>query len=101
MLPLQAVKVRVMVSAYHKHTRTATGGRPHRGICAAPRRWLGCYVKIKGMGSYKVADTCRHGIDIWLPTRKACKRWGRRIMTVRIEHPRKHVRVKKHRRLRR
>jgi len=98
-LPVSAVKVRTAVRAYHRHSRTATGTRPHRGTCAAPRRWLGCYVKIPGKGCYKVTDVCRRGIDIWLPTAKACKRWGCRVMTVRIEHRRKHH--PKHRRRRR
>ncbi|HEX2952237.1 MAG TPA: hypothetical protein VHV83_22105 [Armatimonadota bacterium] len=86
-LPALAGKVRTTVSAYHSHRRTATGGYPHKGTCAGPKSWLGCYVHVPGMGVFKVTDTCRRGIDIWLPSRKACKRWGRRVLTVRVSHP--------------
>lgn len=100
MLPAGAVKVRTVVRAYHSHRRTATGTLPHRGTCAAPRRWLGCYVKIPGRGVYKVTDTCRRGIDIWLPGSRACRRWGRQTLTVRIEHPRARKALRPHRRRR-
>lgn len=94
-LPVYAGHVRVTVSAYHSHRRTATGTYPHHGTCAGPRSWLGCYVRVPGMGLFKVTDVCRRGIDIWLPTHKACHRWGRRVLTVRVSHPkRRHARKK-------
>ncbi|HEY3376590.1 MAG TPA: hypothetical protein VGL77_03765 [Armatimonadota bacterium] len=85
--PVQAGRVRVMVSAYHSNHRTATGTRPHARTCAGPRKWLGCYVKIPGMGTYKVTDTCRRGLDLWLPSRQACHRFGRRRLLVSVERP--------------
>jgi 3D (Asp-Asp-Asp) domain-containing protein len=90
--PPLAVSSRVRVSAYcHRH-RTATGGTPHRGTCAGPKSWLGCYVHVPGKGVYKVTDTCRHGFDLWMPSRKACRRWGHRTLSVRVERPGKHRR---------
>lgn len=89
MLPAMAAKVKVTVRAYTGHGRTATGATPHRGTCAGPRKWLGRYIHVPGMGWYKVTDVCRSGIDLWMPTRKKCLSWGRRTLTVRVERHRR------------
>ncbi len=84
LLPL----VVALVTAYHKTTPTATGTRPHIGVCAGPRAYLRHDVIIAGR-RYHVEDTTRNGaFDIWMPTRGQCRRWGRRRMEVRVVHPR-------------
>ena len=75
----------VRVTAYHTRKQTSGGSRPHVGTCAAPARWHGCYIQIPGVGWRLVTDTCRHGVDIWMPNAKACKRWGHRVLTVRVK----------------
>jgi hypothetical protein len=94
------------VSAYCRRGKTALGTRPRHGICAGPRRYLGQYVRIGGR-RYRVEDTCRHGFDVWVPTRQACRRFGRRQLPVEIEgansaqrrkgHPRSHGKTLTHR----
>ena len=79
-LPLALLMV---VTAYHKHTPTATGGRPRAGICAGPRRYLNHDAIIAGR-RYRIRDVCPTHLDIWLPTRKQCRLWGRRRLRVRI-----------------
>jgi 3D (Asp-Asp-Asp) domain-containing protein len=83
--PAHARTVRnVRVTAYHSHRTTSGGSKPHRGTCAAPGRWHGYDIHIPGVGWRRVTDTCRHGVDIWMPNAKACKRWGRRSLTIRV-----------------
>jgi len=72
-----------VVSAYCHRTRTALGTRPRVGICAGPRRLLGHYVRIAGW-RYRVEDVCRRGFDIWLPSAKACRKFGRKHLPVQI-----------------
>jgi hypothetical protein len=74
---------RYTVTAYCHRSRTALGTRPHLGTCAGPRRYLGRYVRIGGQ-RYRVEDTCGRGFDIWMPTRKACLKFGRRRLDVQI-----------------
>jgi len=75
----------VRVTAYHSRRKTSGGSKPHAGTCAAPARWHGYYIKIPGVGWRRVTDTCRHGVDIWFSSAQACKRWGRKRMTIRVE----------------
>ena len=70
-----------VVSAFCQRSRTALGTHPHLGTCAGPRRLLGRYVRIGGV-RYRVEDTCTRGFDIWLPTRRACARFGRKRLSV-------------------
>ncbi len=85
LLPLALV---TFVTAYHKTTPTATGQRPHAGICAGPRAYLGHDVFIGGR-RYHVEDVSRRGFDVWLPTHRQCRHWGRRRMDVEVIHPRR------------
>lgn len=71
------------VAAYCLRSRTAMGTKPRIGVCAGPRHLLGRYVRIAGW-RYRVEDVCRQGFDIWLPTKKACLKFGRRQMSVQI-----------------
>jgi 3D (Asp-Asp-Asp) domain-containing protein len=73
------------VTAYCLHTRTATGIHPHRGIVAGPRSQLGTWVTIRGV-RYVVADVKPGGgYDIWMPSRHACRNFGRQRLAVQIE----------------
>ncbi|MHB9109268.1 MAG: hypothetical protein ACYDCO_19615 [Armatimonadota bacterium] len=71
------------VSAYCHRSRTAMGTKPRAGVCAGPRHLLGRYVRIAGW-RYRVEDVCRRGFDIWLPSSSACKKFGRKQLTVQI-----------------
>jgi 3D (Asp-Asp-Asp) domain-containing protein len=81
-------------TAYAKHGRTSSGTITHRGIIAADRRVLppGSKVKVKGAGrysgTYRVRDTGRdirgRRIDIYIPSRRAAKRFGRRKVRVKV-----------------
>lgn len=76
---------RMDVTAYCLPGRTATGTRGHVGTCAGPRRLLGRRVRVCGW-PYQVTDICPAGhLDLWLPTRAQCMRWGRRTLPVEIE----------------
>lgn len=72
-----------LITTYCHTSRTVLGTRPHAGTCAGPRKYLGRYVRIGGH-RYRVEDVCARGFDIWLPSRKVCKQFGRRRMSVRI-----------------
>lgn len=74
------------VTAYHSHHCTATGTRPHRGMCAASRGLLGRRIHVQGVGWLVVEDICpRRGvIDVWMPSKAHCRRWGRRVVKVRM-----------------
>jgi hypothetical protein len=77
--------VRMQVTAYCHRGRTATGTRGHVGTCAGPRRLLGRRVWVCGW-PYRVTDVCPAGaIDLWMPTRAQCLKWGRRSLVVEIE----------------
>ena len=71
------------ITAYCHRSKTALGTRPRPGVCAGPRHLLGRYVRIGGT-RYRVEDTCRTGFDIWMPTRKACLKFGRQRLNVQI-----------------
>ena len=71
-------------TAYCLKGRTASGEKVRQGIIAADPRVLplGTLVHIAGLGEYVVKDTGRlikgRIIDIWMPTCKAARTWGRR-----------------------
>jgi len=71
------------ITAYCHQGRTALGTRVRHGICAGPRQYLGRYVRIGGQ-RYRLEDICGRGFDIWMPTRRACRQFGRKRMTVTI-----------------
>ena len=77
-------------TAYHLHGRTATGHRPGPGTVAADPRVipLGSRVWVSGYGHAVARDTGRairgRRVDVWLPSRHACRRWGRRRVQVRV-----------------
>lgn len=82
--------IAAIVTAYCKTTPTATGRRPSVGMCAGPRSQLGKDVIIKGK-RYHIEDIDPRGhYDIWMPTRRQCRQWGRKRLAVRVirrSHP--------------
>ena len=71
------------VSAYCHRGKTVLGTLTRKGICAGPRQYLGRYVRIDSR-RYRVEDVCGRGFDIWLPTRAACRQFGRKRVSVTI-----------------
>ncbi len=66
------------ITAYCLPGKTAMGTKPHVRMCAGPRSLLGTEITVNGK-RYLVEDVHPGGgIDLWLPTRKACRRFGRR-----------------------
>jgi 3D (Asp-Asp-Asp) domain-containing protein len=86
-------------TAYAGHGRTASGKRVRRGMVAADRRVLplGTKVRVKNAGQYsgvyRVEDTGAkirgRKIDIYMPSRTAAKRFGRRTVNVEVLTPQK------------
>jgi 3D (Asp-Asp-Asp) domain-containing protein len=73
------------VTAYTLKTPTALGKKPRVGIVAAPRKHLGKYVTILGR-RYRILDVSGGPyLDIWMPSRGGCMRWGRKKLNVRFE----------------
>ncbi len=76
-----------IVTGYHLHTPTALGTKPRPGVAAGPRRHLGAVVRIGGR-RYRVEDVHpRGGWDVYLPSARAARKWGRKRMHVRIVKP--------------
>lgn len=74
------------ITAYHSHHLSALGTHPRLGICAVSHATgikLKSRVKI-GKRWYTAEDYCKRGIDVWLPTEKECKHWGRQRLPVRV-----------------
>src|SRR5512142_248436 len=75
---------------------TAKGTVTHRGVVAADPRVLplGSLIRVKGVGAYSgtyaVTDTgskvTGRKIDIFMPTAREAKRFGRRLVSVLILH---------------
>ena len=90
-----AAVMRMEATAFSQHARpTASGALPHAGIVAADPAVLplGSRIRITGAGSYNgtytVADTGsrivgKH-IDIYCPTLALARRFGRRLVLVRV-----------------
>lgn len=89
-------------TAYTGHGRTASGKRVRRGMIAADRRVLplGTKVRLKNVGQYsgvyRVEDTGGkirgRKIDIYMPSRRAAKRFGRQTAKVEVLTPQKNRR---------
>jgi 3D (Asp-Asp-Asp) domain-containing protein len=87
----QTVRVRVLAS-YHPDGVTATGRRIRqhpRGIAADPRVFpMGTVLYVPGYGRAEVDDIGRaikgKVIDIRLPDRQAVRRWGVKVLEVRV-----------------
>ncbi|WP_409365135.1 3D domain-containing protein, partial [Escherichia coli] len=83
-MSVPAITDRYTATAYCLKGRTASGETVRQGIIAADPRVLplGTLVHLAGLGDYVVKDTGRlikgHIIDIWMPTCKAARTWGRR-----------------------
>ena len=81
-----------VLASYQPGGVTATGrriGQHPRGIAADPRVFpLGTVLDVPGYGRAQVDDTGRairgKVIDIRLPDRQAVRRWGVKILEVRI-----------------
>ena len=81
-------------TAYTGHGRTASGKPVRRGMVAADRRVLplGTKVRLKNAGQYsgvyRVEDTGGkirgRKIDIYMPSRRAAKRFGRQTVKVEV-----------------
>lgn len=78
-----------IATAYSLKGRMANGERVHQGAIAADWRVLplGSKVHIKGLGTFTVKDTGGKvkgkRIDIWMPSRKAAIKFGRRKVQLR------------------
>lgn len=81
-------------TAYSQHGRTASGLKTRRGMIAADPRVLplGSKVRIKNAGRYSGVYTVRdtggrirgRRIDIYTPSRRAARRFGRRTVQVEV-----------------
>ena len=88
--------------AYTGHGRTASGKRVRRGMIAADQRVLprGTKVRLKNAGQYsgvyRVEDTGGkirgRKIDIYMPSRRAAKHFGRQTVKVEVLTPQKNRR---------
>ena len=80
----------VTATAYYQGSHTATGHRPRIGIIAVDPHVipLGSTVCIKGYGTFVADDTGGairgHRIDMFIPSRSGCMRFGRRRLQVTI-----------------
>ena len=78
------------VTSYSLRGATFTGTRARRGVCAVDPRHvpLGSRLFIPGYGWAKAEDTGRkvrgRRLDVWLPSRGACLRWGVQRLRVRL-----------------
>jgi len=89
-------------TAYTGHGRTASGKRVRRGMIAADQRVLprGTKVRLKNAGQYsgvyRVEDTGGkirgRKIDIYMPSRRAAKQFGRQKVKVEVLTPQKNRR---------
>ena len=92
-------------TAYCLRGKTASGRHVRRGIVAADRRVLrlGTRIHLTGgryTGNYVVADTGGKVkgriLDIWVPSCKEARRWGRRTVQVKVlSQPKKKARRKR------
>lgn len=79
----------MQATAYCHTGLTASGVRAGPGVVAVDRNVIpmGARVHVQGYGPAIAADTGKNikgkRIDVWLPSRGECNRWGRR--TVRVE----------------
>ena len=81
-----------VATAYCRHGETQSGAAAHRGIIAADPRLLptGSIVRLHGLGgqaqTYVVEDRGVHGrhVDIFMPSCRAAKRFGRRPVRVHL-----------------
>ena len=89
-------------TAYTGHGRTASGKPVRRGMVAADRRVLplGTKVRLKNAGQYsgvyRVEDTGGkirgRKIDIYIPSRRGAKQFGRHTVQVEVLTPQKNRR---------
>ncbi len=90
-----AGELSVRATAYCLRGRTATGTRAGPGAIAVDPRVipLGSRVYVPGYGWGRAVDTGRlirgRRVDVWLPSRGGCMRWGVRKVRVRWETKRR------------
>ncbi len=94
-LPAMAGPVFV-ATAYHTHGLTRDGHVARKGYCAVDPHVipLGSRVHVKGIGWLVATDTGHNikgkRIDVWLPTAKRCKVFGRHaVQVLKIKRPTK------------
>ena len=82
-----------VATAYCLTGKTATGPRAGPGTVAVDPKVipLGSRVHVSGYGWAVARDTGRaikgRRVDVWLASRKACRRWGRQTVRVRVVPP--------------
>ena len=83
-------RLKVDAVAYHLSGRTALGVPVRRGVVAVDPSLipLGTRMHVPGYGASIAADvgTAVKGriIDLWMPTDKAARSWGRRTVTITV-----------------
>lgn len=83
-------RLRVDAVAYHLSGRTALGMPVRRGVVAVDPSLipLGTRMHVPGYGQSIAADvgTAIRGpiIDLWMPTDRAARKWGRRSVTITV-----------------
>ncbi len=86
----RAHRLRVDAVAYHLPGRTALGMSVRKGVVAVDPSLipLGTRMQVPGYGQSIAADvgTAIKGpiIDLWMPTDKAARKWGRRSVTITV-----------------
>lgn len=86
----RAYRLRVDAVAYHLPGRTALGMPVRKGVVAVDPSLipLGTHMHVPGYGQSVAADvgTAIKGpiIDLWMPTDKAARKWGRRSVTITV-----------------
>lgn len=89
-LHTHAYRLRVDAVAYHLPGRTALGISVRKGVVAVDPSLipLGTRMHVPGYGQSIAADvgTAIKGpiIDLWMPTDKAARRWGRHTVTITV-----------------
>ena len=88
--------LRMVATAYSKRGITTSGTLPHTGVAAADPAVLplGSRILVRGAGPYSgyyvVRDTGEkiqgRKIDLFIPNLRAAKKFGKRIVLVRIIH---------------
>lgn len=85
-----AYRLRVDAVAYHLPGRTALGMPVRKGVVAVDPALipLGTRMQVPGYGQSIAADvgTAIKGpiIDLWMPTDRAARKWGRRTVTITV-----------------
>jgi 3D (Asp-Asp-Asp) domain-containing protein len=85
-------KKKAVITAYCLRGRTATGTRTRKGICAVNTQFIPLHstIIVPGYGRFTAEDklprNSRAHVDLWMPSRGECRRFGRRTMVVKVIH---------------